>query len=452
MKTLAIRLILVGVIAGLYHAGFAQSGRGQEEQRKAGREQIAELVAQLDAADRETREAAQASLIELGPSILPLLPDPDDPSLSAEQQDRLRRVIAALEAKRRAAIIAPSRVTLGPGQYTLSELLERLEKATGNRIHDLRAELGQPVQNPTIDVSWKNTPFWTAFLELARKAGLRIAPYESRESIAVASGSIPPVPMAIRGAVIGYVREVVLRRQLEIRSTATELSLVIGWEPRLTVVRARVRVAALEVETDAGGLVSAVEQPQPVAVPLPRPVVEAHPDGAKCFVELPVILPALPPPGATRLTRVAVPLELFVAGMLQKVELGPLRGKAPLQARVEDATISVVRAVDEEGIWRIQVQVEYERDDAEPATESFESWFLRNPVRLVHRTTGKAQPCNGGFNLVSTGDRSFAVEYFFVDLPGKLSDYDFVYELPRRPEWVRARLEFQNVPLPFQGR
>ena len=59
----------------------------------------------------EAREAATASLIKLGPKVLPLLPDPATIK-SAERKERLGRVRAALRTKDEDINPDASRVTL----------------------------------------------------------------------------------------------------------------------------------------------------------------------------------------------------------------------------------------------------------------------------------------------------------------------------------------------------
>ena len=59
--------------------------------------QVRRLVRELDDVQRTTREAAEHSLIELGPPVLDLLPAPGRDT-SAEVKVRLERVRKALES------------------------------------------------------------------------------------------------------------------------------------------------------------------------------------------------------------------------------------------------------------------------------------------------------------------------------------------------------------------
>src|SRR5262249_41172431 len=104
------------------------------------RDRVVQLLARLETDKPETRDAAMASLIKLGPKVLPLLPDPSTIP-AGDRKDRLVRVREAL--RKAEADINPnaSRVTLEGKGIRLSEALQQLQKQTGNPITDLREQL-----------------------------------------------------------------------------------------------------------------------------------------------------------------------------------------------------------------------------------------------------------------------------------------------------------------------
>ena len=93
---------------------------------------IADLVNKLDSDQRSVREKARRDLLKMGPGILPLLPAPAA-SQRAATREALRRLHRALQRNKAVASVAASHVLLD-GTFSLSELVGRLSKATGNRL------------------------------------------------------------------------------------------------------------------------------------------------------------------------------------------------------------------------------------------------------------------------------------------------------------------------------
>ena len=85
----------------------ARGARSQTGGDAALRDRVLQLVERLDTEKVESREAATASLIKLGPNILSLLPDPATVT-STERKDRLVRIRAALTEKAAELNTAPA--------------------------------------------------------------------------------------------------------------------------------------------------------------------------------------------------------------------------------------------------------------------------------------------------------------------------------------------------------
>ena len=141
-------LLLIGAML----PGQAAADAGDEL-----RLQVRRLVRQLDDAQRATREAAERSLIELGPPALDLLPAPGRDT-SAEVKVRLERIRKALEAAVAEAAAQPSRVTLH-GELALSAALAELQQQTGNRIVDFRQRFGQQPGDPKLSLDFEKIAF-----------------------------------------------------------------------------------------------------------------------------------------------------------------------------------------------------------------------------------------------------------------------------------------------------
>ena len=128
-----------------------REARSQTGGDAALRDRVLQLVERLDTEKVESREAATASLIKLGPNILSLLPDPATVT-STERKDRLVRIRAALTEKAAELNTGASRVTITGKGIRLSEALQQLQKQTGNAITDIREQLGAEVTNPALDL------------------------------------------------------------------------------------------------------------------------------------------------------------------------------------------------------------------------------------------------------------------------------------------------------------
>ena len=116
----------------------------------------------------EAREAATASLIKLGPKILPLLPDAataKSPSENSGSNASARRSKAEDDVN-----INASKVTIEGKGIRLSEALQQLQKQSGNAITDLREQLGAEVTNPAIDLDMQDKTFFEALDEIVRQA------------------------------------------------------------------------------------------------------------------------------------------------------------------------------------------------------------------------------------------------------------------------------------------
>src|SRR5262245_30003757 len=158
--------IACGLLVGL--PGL--TARGQDAPGDAAlRDRVLQLVERLDAPKPDAREAAMASLLKLGPKILPVLPDPT--TLPAgDRKDRLERIRTTLRQAEEDINPNVSRVTLQGKGIRLSEALQQLQKQTGNVITDLREQLGAEVTNPALDLDLRDKPFLEALDLVARQA------------------------------------------------------------------------------------------------------------------------------------------------------------------------------------------------------------------------------------------------------------------------------------------
>ncbi len=184
--------------------------RGQAEASDAAlRDRVVQLLERLGSDKAETRETAMAALTKLGPKVLPILPDPA--TLPAgDRKDRIDKLRAALRKAADEINPGASRVTIEGKGIRLSEALQQLQKQTGNAITDMREQLGDDVTNPAVDLQIRDKPFFEAFTEIAKQAGVALEFYSGDGSIGIKSamttgdGTPPPAPAPRRSITPGH--------------------------------------------------------------------------------------------------------------------------------------------------------------------------------------------------------------------------------------------------------
>src|SRR6516165_6141534 len=92
------RWLAIGLSACLFLVAPIASVKslGQADGDAALRDRVLQLVDRLDSGTKQAQDAAQASLIKLGPKVLPLLPDAAT-AKTPERKQRLEKIRATLK-------------------------------------------------------------------------------------------------------------------------------------------------------------------------------------------------------------------------------------------------------------------------------------------------------------------------------------------------------------------
>src|SRR6476646_7903793 len=131
--------------------------------------EVQRLLKKLDAPEADARNAAEETLIRLGPKVVELLP-------------RIREHVAHSRAEQ---LQSGSTVTLS-GTLSLEEVRAEIEKQTGNKIADYREKLGQNVTSLQLKLDIKDAPFWPALDAVLDSAQLGIDPLTGDDALAIA--------------------------------------------------------------------------------------------------------------------------------------------------------------------------------------------------------------------------------------------------------------------------
>jgi hypothetical protein len=425
-------MVLGGWLAvGAVATGFAQTS-------DALKDRVGQLVAKLDADKPEARDAAEKSLIELGPRILPLLDDAGK-NPSAERKTRLDKVRAALSAVAESNVGA-TKVTIKGQGIRLSEAIKILQSKTGNTISDVREETGADAPNPSLDLDIVDKTFFEALDIVAEKAGVTPAFFNGDGSVGLMAGppaGAPPMakPMVVySGPFRIQFKQLGLVRDLSAATGTLNTQFDVAWEPRLRPMLMSLKGEGLDVTTDDGKKVtpSVMAEADEVNLSTGNPAAEVN------------LNFNAPDRSAKQLKSFKVKGEVTVPAGLKLFKFKSLEEKS-VAVKDGDITVTMESTTVEEQSWRVTIQVAM--PGGGPAMESYQQGLFNNRIWL-QKADGSRFEHNGGLNNTGSDGGKLGFEYLFVDVPGKLSDYGLVYEAPSKVITIPLEFEYKNVSLP----
>ncbi len=399
--------------------------------------QVRRLVRQLDDAQRTTREAAERSLIELGPPALDLLPAPSRDT-SAEVKDRLERVRKALEAAVAEAAAQPSRVTL-QGESTLSAALADVQQQTGNRIVDFRQRFGQQPGDPKLSLDFERTPFWPALDSLLDQAGLTVYNF---------SGEIGALALVARdqndrkraGSAVyqGLFRFEVLRVQAirELRNPANDslrLALELTWEPRVSPILLQIPLGELRATDESGRRIEVGSQRANLEVPVENTMPAAE-------VQLPLVLPDR---SIGKIATLQGQLSALLPGRIETFEFANLPDAKSVEQTRAGVTVIVDQVRKNVDVDEVRLTVRF--DQARNALESHRNWIYNNDAYFVAPDGQRFE--HAGLQAFRQADNEVGVAYM-SDRDGGLAGCKFVYKTPALLIQLPVAFELKDIPLP----
>lgn len=406
---------------------------------------VTALVQELDAAKASVRQAAQESLVKLGPEALPLLPPADADGLSAEQKRRIGEIRATLGQATGKEPLAGSTVSLSAKGITLSDAMAAIQRQSGNQIVDLREEFGQEVTNPEFAADWKDRPFWEVLDEIAAKTNIGFYLFTGERQIGLVMEPPKLMPTAYAGPLRLQLHQIVRRISYEDRQKECVLEFEIAWEPRVRPILFEMKPDDLEVTDDQGRRIAVeAEREQPGAEDAGT-ALKASAEGSMIRADFIVRL-AQPNRGAEKIKSLRGQMSVLMPANIQTFDFADL-AKAK-DAKKQSGNVTVVlekfRELDA-GLWQADVVLQFDSDNE--AFESYETWFYDNEAYL-QRADGTRFGNNAGQTLTESEDGRIGIQYRFVDAPGKMSDYKFVYKTPGTIIRESVPFEFKDIELP----
>lgn len=399
-------------------------------------ERVPQLVKQLGGDELASREAAEKSLLELGPDALAFLPIVDD-STAAELRERLGRVREQLERQRSEAFLAPSTVTLRAGSgMLLSRVLEQVQDQTGNSLVDVRGDQGQDVTDPRIKLTLDNVPFWQALDQILDSALLSVDPTLSDQAVALVA-RMEGTERTKRASYSGPFRfqpgTITAQRDLRSSTHTMRIEYEVAWEPRLLPVAIYQASSDLKATDEAGNSIAVADDGQQLEIPV---------SPGMTTTELPVLLT----PPARKIEKLASlqgKLTALIPGGIETFRFAKVDA-----GKVEDVRKgAVIVGVDElkrnNDLWELRMHVRF--DNAQGALESYRGWVYNNEAFLEDPDGNAIPPVGSETTAQSEGE--VGMVYLF-DLDQEPKRFAFVYRSPVVIVRVPVTFELKDLDLP----
>jgi hypothetical protein len=407
------------------------------------KDRVLQLVDRLDAEKGEARDSAMASLIKLGPKILPLLPDAATLK-DGERKERLTKIRAALREKEDEVVPGATRVTIAGKGIRLSEALQQLQKQTGNALTDQREQVGAEVTNPALDLDIKNKTFFEALDEIARLADVSTSFSTGDGSIGIMAGGMygaAPDAKPKGKPVIQYagpfrieLQQLSLSRDFQAGTALANVRLEAAWEPRLRPMLLKLKSEELSITDDR-------KKPVKPQVAAESDEVVIRPENPAAEINLNLDAPER---DAKKLASLKVKAEMTLPAGIKTFKFPSLAQK-DVTAKQGDVSLTLDDTEVDEQVWKVNVTLVYPGEG--PAFESYRQGLFNNRIWL-QRADGSRFEHNGGFSNTGSDGGKLSFEYLFVDAPGKPADYQLIYETPSKVITIPLEFEFKDIALP----
>lgn len=392
---------------------------------------VRRLVRQLDADEADARESAEKELAELGPEVLGLLP-PITPRTSAEVKERLGRVRKLLETATAKAIVNPALITL-KGKMSLIEALLAFEMQTENLV------VGYERRSADVEVAFDKTPYWEALDQVLDQAQLKINEFGGApNALVVQAKPEAELPRFGSGTYAGVFRLEAMRIEArrDLRNPAVDvmnLTISIGWEPRVTPIALRQQLSEIEITDDRG---------ESLVVSGAQGTRNAAPEIGQSAIEFGIPL-TLPSRESKKIASIKGRFTALVPGSVETFEFDDLKRARDVEQERAGVTVTFERLRKNVDLYEARVAVRF--DDASNALESHRGWVYRNEAYLVDGKGRKLE--NASYQSTRQGTNEVGVAYLF-DLPGGPDGYKFVYKTPALVLQLPVEYELKDIELP----
>ena len=416
--------------ASLVASAVAQDDEPVDEMKLAVK--VAEFQQQLASTSIKERDAAEASLIELGVETLDYL-DPVTGETPPETIERLSRIRKALETLVVERATQPKLVTLN-GNFSVKEVAEKITAMTGNKI--VLPEGMDEILNQKIDLELEKASFWQAMDQFVTKSKLRIAPVggtAGQVSLVPADSNLFTIPTDANGIFQISVLQVSSRRNLENPELDyCGLRIRIRWEPRL---------APITLAIPASGITVIDEFDDKVLLPNPTATFSAavQPEIPEVEFSIPI---GLVDRQIEKIARLEATLNAVMPGRTESFEFRRIgRLKPGYQQSKAGVTVSLEGIEKNEELYGVLVK--YSFDETGDALESHMSWIFENPLMLIDKDGKEYQPL--AKESAGRAENAAGIRYYFGDDPAAMT---LKCETPSAIVSTEVKILLKDIPLP----
>ena len=398
---------------------------------------VRRLLRRLDADELAQRDAAEMELVRMGPAVLPLLRGAE-PRLSPEARARVARVVQQLQRIDGLTGVQASIVELEKRRAPVSKILAELERQSGNRIVDYRAQFHQVAIDPVVELQFSEAPFWQALDETLDAAKLTVYAFGTPRAICVVARPEGHAPRRAGACYRGPFRfeAVAIRAQRNPRQPSADgltVEIELSWEPRVQPIVLRQSLADLSAKLDTGEMLASAQQAGSVEI-------ADFADRTAQRLQLPL---PLPPRSAKRLSLLQGRLHAVLPGRPETFVFDGLGGGRPIVKRGA-AAVAIVEQTRQRGD-QFEVRLTVRFDNPGEALATHRGWIFRNPARL--RTADGRLLSPASAETVKQSLREVGISYSF-EYSGEPGAAQFIYQTPTILAAADFDYELTDLPLP----
>jgi len=409
------------------------STAARQESPKATIENVRKLLRELDSKSLKDRDAAEKSLVELGPACLGFLPEVDA-NTSGEMKVRLQRIRQQLQSSNIEVFFEPSKVTL-EGKLKLTEAIKEISEQTGNKI-SLEGE--GAFASVEIELNEKETPFWTVMDKVMLQAKLRVNNSAIEDGLTLMPGGEAATNSAVKAYTNGPFRVDVASIQSTLPFNSRlggqlDLSMMVAWEPRLKPVFLRIPMSSVQATLGDDKTLMAPNQQSDPEVPL---------TGGGCTAQIDLQL-ARPDRATAKLKKLNGEFVFAVPSEMHKYVFKKFGNGARQAEKFGEVEVILEGARRNNAVFEMRILVEF--DDDQGALESYRGWALSNVAYLLDPKGRRLE--NAGWQTYAMTPNAVGIAYLF-QINGNPDEFQLIYESPGSITRQSVKFELQDIELP----
>ena len=430
-RAVAILTAVLVCFSSLVASAVAQDDEPVDEMKLAVK--IAEFQQQLGSTSVKDRDAAEASLIELGVKSLDYL-DPITDETPPDTIERLARIRKALETLVVTKATKPKLITLN-GNFSIKEAAEKITAISGNKIV-WPDELDAQMQERKVDLAIEKASFWQAMNQFETKAKLRISSIGGTAGqifLIPAENNPPPIPTDANGIFQISVLQISSRRNLENPELDyCGLRIRVRWEPRLAPITLAIPASSITVID---------EFDDKVLLPNPTATFSAavQPEIPEVEFSIPI---GLVDRQIEKIARLEATLNAVMPGRTESFEFRKI-GRLEPGYKQSKAGVSVSINGIEKNEELYGVLVKYSFDETGDALESHMSWIFENPLKLIDKDGKEYEPL--AKESAGRAENAASIRYYFSDDPAAMT---LKCETPAAIVSTAVKILLKDIPLP----